>query len=238
MNREEFIKNVEDLGIKLSKNQIEQFDIYADFLLEYNTHTNLTAIKTKEEVYLKHFYDSLTLIKAINLNEVYTMLDVGTGAGFPGVVLKIAYPHLKVSLLDSNHKKIDFLNELISKLNILETEIIYERSENYAKEHLDSFDLVTARAVSAMPILTELCLPFVKVGGYFIPLKASVEEELSASKSILNTLHGKVEDCITFSLPMENAMRNLIKIKKEKETPLGYPRSYDKMKKALKKAQK
>ncbi|MDE5630977.1 MAG: 16S rRNA (guanine(527)-N(7))-methyltransferase RsmG, partial [Bacilli bacterium] len=218
--------------------QICQLETYASFMLDYNEHTNLTAIKTKDEVYLKHFYDSLTIVKYIDLNNYESLVDIGTGAGFPGMVLKIAFPHLKVILIDSNNKKIKFLDELIKLLNIENIEIINARSEEYAHTHKDSYDIVTARAVTALPVLSELCLPLVKVGGYFIPLKADVSEELNVSKSIIKELNGHIESINEFSLPIEKSKRTIIKIKKENKTPDKYPRTYDKMKKALKKYSK
>lgn len=238
MNREEFIKSLKELGIVATEEQLNNLKIYADFLLEYNEHTNLTAIKDLDSVYLKHFYDSLTLIKAIDLNNINSMVDIGTGAGFPGMVIKIMFPHIKVILIDSNNKKINFLKELIKKLNLKNIETLNTRSEEYALTNLDKYDLVTARAVSAMPILTEISLPLVKVGGYFIPLKSSIEEELDMAKDIINKLNGKLEDIISFSLPFENSVRNIVKIKKVDITPNGYPRSYDKIKKSLKKITK
>ncbi len=238
MNRELFIKYIEDLNLKVTSTQLDQLESYADFLLEYNEHTNLTAIKTKDEVYLKHFYDSLTLVKYIDLNNYKSLVDIGTGAGFPGMVLKIIFPHLHVILMDSNNKKIKFLEELIKKLDIKDIETINARSEDYARNHKDEYDIVTARAVTTMSVLSELCLPLVKVGGYFIPLKADVTEELEASNNILNELKASIESINVFNLPIEQSKRTIIKIKKIGKTPDKYPRTYDKMKKALKKKPK
>lgn len=238
MNRELFIKYIEDLNLKVTSTQLDQLESYADFLLEYNEHTNLTAIKTKDEVYLKHFYDSLTLVKYIDLNNYKSLVDIGTGAGFPGMVLKIIFPHLHVILMDSNNKKIKFLEELIKKLDIKDIETINARSEDYARNHKDEYDIVTARAVTTMSVLSELCLPLVKVGGYFIPLKADVTEELEASNNILNELKASIESINVFNLPIEQSKRTIIKIKKIGKTPDKYPRTYDKMKKALKKKTK
>lgn len=236
MNRETFVASLKnDLDIELSNEILDKLDLYATFLMEYNEHTNLTAIKEINDIYLKHFYDSLTIVKSIDLNKIATVCDVGTGAGFPGMVLKIVYPHLNVTLIDSNNKKINFLNELIKKLNLTNVKTINSRSEDYAHNHLEFFDLVTARAVTTLPALIELCLPLVKINGYFIPLKGNVEEEINYSKDILNTLNGSIIDTYKFTLPEENSVRTLIKIKKNDETPKGYPRSYDKIKKSLKK---
>ena len=235
MNKELFIKYVSDLGINLTEEQLNNLDIYANFLIEYNKHTNLTAIKEMDDIYLKHFYDSLTIIKAIDLNKVNTLADIGCGAGFPSMVLKIVFPHLKITMIDSNNKKITFLNELIKKLNLTNIEALNVRSEEYALNHLDAYDIVTARAVTTLPALIELCLPLVKINGYFIPLKGNIDEELSISNDILKTLNGNIEDIINFNLPIEESTRNIIKIIKKDKTPSGYPRSYDKIKKSLKK---
>lgn len=238
MNKELFIKSIKELGIEPTEEQLNNLSIYADYLIEYNSHTNLTAIKDIEGIYLKHFYDSLTIVKAIDLNNINSLADIGTGAGFPGMVLKIMYPHLKVVLIDSNNKKITFLKNLVEKLGLVNIECLNIRCEEYAKENLDSFDLVTARAVSNMRILSELCLPLVSINGYFIPLKGNVEEELSIAKDLIKTLNGSIEQTTTFTLPIEKSTRNILKIKKIGPTPKGYPRLYDKMQKELKKLQK
>lgn len=238
MNKEEFIKSLKELGINPTDEQLNNLEKYANFLMEYNSHTNLTAIKDIEGIYLKHFYDSITLTKAIDLNTINTLVDIGTGAGFPGMVLKIMFPHLDVTLIDSNNKKITFLNQLIELLDLKKILAINVRSEEYAHVHLDEYDLVTARAVSAMPILSELCLPLVKVGGYFIPLKSNLDEELKDAESLIKTLNGEITEKQKFNLPVESSLRTIVKIKKIAPTPKGYPRTYDKMKKALKKKPK
>lgn len=231
----EFVSLVKEFGITVSLRQFDQLEKYANYLIEYNEHTNLTAITNKDEIYLKHFYDSLTILKAIDLNEINTLLDVGTGAGFPGMVLKIFFPHLHVTLLDSNNKKTTFLTNLVEKLNLTDVEIINARSEDYAKDNLDKFDLVTARAVTHLKALSELCLPLVKVNGYFIPLKGNAEEEIALSKGIISKLNSHIEDTIVFNLPIEESTRTIIKIIKDNKTPNGYPRSYSIIKKELKK---
>ena len=225
MTIEEFVNKVKELNINITDDILSKLDIYYKFLVEYNSHTNLTAITDKNDVYLKHFYDSLTIVKAIDLNTVNTLIDVGTGAGFPGMVLAIMYPNIKVTLLDSNNKRINFLNELRDKLGITNVETIHERSEIYAKNHKDMYDIVTARAVKNMKELTELCLPLVKVDGYFIPLKGNIEDELDNAKDIINAINGVVEDVISFELP-NGDNRNIIKIKKIDKCPDKYPREY------------
>lgn len=238
MNIEEFKENVKNLGINLTEEQLKMLYIYAKYLIEYNEHTNLTAIKDIEDIYLKHFYDSLTITKIADFNKYNSLVDIGTGAGFPGVVIKIFYPHLKVVLIDSNNKKVTFLNNLIKKLNLDNISAINTRSEDYAHNHLDEYDIVTARAVTTLPALVELCLPLVKVGGYFIPLKGNVSEELEISQDIIKKLNGTLENKIEFKLPYEESIRNILKIKKVNSTPNGYPRPYDKIKKSLKKYRK
>lgn len=234
MNKDEFIKYVKKLNIEPTEDKLSKLEIYMNFLIEYNKHTNLTALKTNNDIYLKHFYDSLSVVKVLDLNKYKTLADIGTGAGFPGMVLKIFYPQIHVVLIDSNNKKITFLNQLIKKLDLENIETINIRSEEYAKDHLESFDIVTARAVTTLPILTELCLPLVKVGGYFISLKATVEEELENSKEIIQILNGEITSVEEFSLPIENSKRTIIKIRKNASTPANYPRPFDKIKKSLK----
>lgn len=236
MNKETFKQELKkNLGIEITDETLDKLEIYKSFLIEYNKHTNLTAIKTPEEIYLKHFYDSLTITKCIDLSSINTICDVGTGAGFPGMVLKIVFPHLSVTLIDSNNKKTRFLNELIEELELTNINVYNTRSEEYALNNLEKYDLVTARAVTTLPALIELCLPLVKINGYFIPLKGNVEEELNISNNILKILNGEVIDTYKFTLPEENSFRTIIKIKKISSTPKGYPRSYDKIKKSLKK---
>ena len=231
MNVEEFIKACNELNIELDDNKLNNLNTYKEYLKEYNSHTNLTTITEDEDIYLKHFYDSLTIVKAIDLNTVSTLIDVGTGAGFPGMVLKIVYPHLNVTLIDSNNKKTTFLSNLKDKLQLDNLNIINERSEDYAHKHIDEYDVVTSRAVANLRVLTELCLPMVKVGGKFIPLKATVEEEIKEADKIINTLNGKLSNKITFNLPKEESIRNILVIDKLDKTPKGYPRNYGKIKK-------
>ncbi len=230
-----FLNLLKEINITPTDNQLNQLEIYANYLIEYNEHTNLTAITNKDEIYLKHFYDSLTITKAIDLNTINNLIDIGTGAGFPGMVLKIMYPHLHVTLLDSNNKKTTFLTNLVQKLKLTDIDIVNDRSEDYAKNNLDKYDLVTARAVTHLKALSELCLPLVKVNGYFIPLKGNASDEIELSKNIITKLNSHIEDIIEFNLPIEEANRTLIKIYKDNKTPSGYPRSYSIIKKELKK---
>ena len=235
MNKQEFINKVSELGINLTEEQLVQLDTYCNFLLEYNSHTNLTAIKEEDQVYLKHFYDSLTFIKAIDVTKYNNLLDIGTGAGFPGMVLKIVFPELEVTLLDSNNKKINFLQELSNKLGLTKINFYHGRAEDFCVKNRDSFDIVTARAVTNMTALSELCLPLVKLNGYFIALKGSNQDELNDSKNAIKILGGLIEDTINFELPYDGGERNIVRIIKQKNTPKEYPRRYDKIvKKPLK----
>lgn len=229
MNKEIFLEELSKLGIELTGLQLISLNAYCEFLKEYNSHTNLTTITEDDQIFLKHFYDSLTFVKAIDLNEYNTLLDVGTGAGFPGMVLKIVYPHLNVTLLDSNNKKINFLKELAMKLKITGIEFYHGRVEDFCLKNREKFDIVTARAVTNMTNLSELCLPLTKIDGYFIAMKGSNEEEIKDAEYAIKILGGKVEEQIKFNLPIEESGRNIIKIKKEKQTPKEYPRRYDKI---------
>lgn len=229
MKLNNFIEEVKKLGIELSNNQLEKLEKYYNLLIEYNKVMNLTGIIDKEEVYLKHYYDSLTLIKIINLNNYKNICDVGTGAGFPGIVLKIVFPNLNVTLLDSLNKRINFLNIVINQLGLNNIEAIHCRVEEYAIINRDKFDLVTSRAVAATNILLEYCIPIVKIGGYFIAMKANIENEpnFESAKIVLNcTLEKRCE----FKLPEENSIRTLLLFKKNKETNKKFPRKYSEIK--------
>lgn len=238
MNRETFIKELEKLNIKIDEVKLEQLDKYANFLIEYNKHTNLTAITDLNDIYLKHFYDSLTIVRNIDLNKVNNLIDIGTGAGFPGMVLKIVFPHINVTLLDSNNKKTKFLIELSNSLNLDGINIVNERSEDFARKNLDSYDLVTSRAVTTLPALVELCLPLVRIYGYFIPLKGTATEEIKLSSNIIKKLNGTIESIDEFNLPIEESKRTIIKIRKIGTTPKGYPRNYASIKKDVEKMSK
>ena len=235
MNKEEFIKSLDELHINYDNKMLEQLEIYKEFLKEYNTHTNLTAIKDDEGIYLKHFYDSLTIVKAVNLNNINNLLDIGTGAGFPGMVIKIFFPNINVYLLDSNNKKIKFLEELSKKLNI-DVTLINKRVEDYAKDNLNKFDVVTSRAVANLRVLSELSLPLVKKDGLFIALKGNIEKEVNEALETIQILNGKIININTFNLFNNEGIRNIIVINKIDDTSIDILRSYDKIiKKPLKK---
>lgn len=228
MNDKEFKEELSKLGIVLTSTQENQLEMYYNLLIEWNNKMNLTGITDRNSVYLKHFYDCITLIKAIDLTKNLKIVDVGSGAGFPGLVLKIVFPNLNVVLVDALNKRINFLNHVIESLKLENIEAIHDRIENYAKNNLEIFDLVTCRAVAKLNIISELCLPLAKVNGYFIPMKATIEDEISDTK-YLEVLKSKVESVITFNLPIENSVRNLIVIKKYGSIDKKYPRQYDKI---------
>lgn len=231
MSQQEFILEINQLGITLAKHQEEQLEMYYQLLVHYNQHMNLTGITEKDMVYLKHFYDSLTLEKAIHLEKVNTLCDIGTGAGFPGLVLKIVFPNLEITLIDSLNKRVEFLKVVIQKLELENIEAIHMRAEEFAKSHREEFDVVTSRAVANLSILSELSLPLVRDGGYFIPMKAKMEMETTTLNSILTKLNGKIDEIISFDLPYEHSIRNLIKVKKVGITNLKYPRKFQDIKK-------
>ena len=229
MNIDTFKKEIAKLNIEITEKNLEDLDIYKEMLLEYNKKFNLTAIKTEEEIYLKHFYDSLTLVKGVDLTKNLKILDIGTGAGFPGLVLKIFYPELEITLLDSNHKKIMFLEQVIKRLNLKNITCLNTRAENLPNNYREYFDIVTSRAVAHLRILSELSIPYLKVNGKLIAMKGISETEIEESEKILTELNSNLLEVIKFNLPIEGSNRSLIIVEKEKETDKKYPRSYDKI---------
>lgn len=225
MNR--FEQELENLGICLTEVQREQFDRYYELLVEWNKVMNLTGITDYDEVNLKHFVDSLTIVRVKNMKNVENVIDIGTGAGFPGIPLKIVYPEIKIVLLDSLNKRIKFLNTVIGELGLKNIETLHGRAEDYAKksEYREKFDLCVSRAVANLSTLSEYCIPFVKVGGEFISYKSGTsDEEINEAQGAVSILGGKIEKTEKFKLPGTDMGRALVKIKKEKHTPGKYPR--------------
>ena len=223
----QFQKDLKEFNIILSDKQINQFLRYYELLVEWNEFMNLTAITEYNEVMKKHFLDSLSLIKTYDVSQVRSVIDVGTGAGFPGLALKIAYPNLKVTLLDSLNKRIKFLDEVINQLGLTDIETVHGRAEDFAKpgKLRERYDICVSRAVANLTSLSEYCLPFVKVGGEFISYKSEkMSEELENAKKAISVLGGKYDRCEEFYLPESDIFRNLVVIKKSKENPKKYPR--------------
>lgn len=221
------IEKIASLGIDISLNQAEQFYEYYKILVEWNQFMNLTGITDFEEVVQKHFVDSLSIIKAENMKHVDNLIDVGTGAGFPGIPIKIAFPDVKVTLLDSLNKRIQFLNEVIRVTGILDVDTIHGRAEDYAKpgKKREAYDLCVSRAVANLSTLSEYCLPYVKIGGKFISYKSGeITTEMEDAKSAVFLLGGKIKDCRSFVLPNSDIHRSLVVIEKVNGCPKKYPR--------------
>lgn len=223
----QFVKDLSELNVVLTDMQIEQFLLYYETLAEWNRVMNLTAITEYSEVMKKHFVDSISLVKAYDVTQNVKVIDVGTGAGFPGLALKIAFPNLKVTLLDSLNKRIQFLDAVIEKLGVKDVETIHGRAEDLAKPGRlrEQYDLCVSRAVANLATLSEYCLPFVKVGGQFISYKSEkISEETDAAEKAISLLGGKVKGQVEFKLPDSDIYRNLFVIDKIKETPGKFPR--------------
>ena len=211
MNKEEFINELEKININLSNNQLEQLDKFYHLMLEWNEKINLTRIIEEKDVYLKHFYDSLTLYKMIDLNKNINICDIGTGAGFPGMVLKIIFPTLSITLVDSLLKRVNFLNHVIKELNLKDIEAIHIRAEDFAKNNKEKYDVVTCRAVSRLKNLLPYSIPLLKKNGVFLPMKANCDEEI---EEILDNKKIKINHIERFLLPIENSNRTIIEITK------------------------
>ena len=225
--KEELLK----LNIKLTEEASSRFDSYYKRLVSVNEVMNLTAITEHDEVYNKHFLDSLMIVKALDLSKEFSLCDVGSGAGFPSIPLAIVSNNAKITIIDALNKRINFLNDLVTELGLTNVVALHERAEDFAKVKREAFDVVTARAVARLNVLSELCLPLTRVGGYFIAMKGQDgKNELSEAKNAIETLGGKFERVISLELPDSAGARDIIIIKKVKETPKKYPRAFSKIK--------
>lgn len=227
MNPNQFASELAKKGITLSERQLEQFHIYFKTLVEWNEKINLTALTAEEDVYLKHFYDSISAAFYFDFSKGQHVCDVGAGAGFPSIPLKICFPNLKVTIVDSLQKRIGFLNHLAAELELTDVAFYHDRAETFGKNNKfrESFDIVMARAVARMSVLSELCLPIAKKNGVFIAMKgAQATEELDTGKVAIDVLGGEIAQTHTFTLPEENSERSIIVIDKKRQTPKKYPR--------------
>lgn len=219
------INSAQELSIEINDAMTEQFFMYKDMLLEWNEKINLTTIVEDREIILKHFIDSISVLKAVDISENTSVVDIGSGAGFPGVPIKIVCPSCKVTLVDSLNKRIKFLQEVVLKLNLQHITCVHSRAEDFAKDHRESFDVCTSRAVADLAILSEFCLPLVKIGGYFAALKGKdINTEISTSKKAINVLGGEIVDVKKIEIPNSDIIHSIVVIKKLRQTSLKYPR--------------
>lgn len=230
MNKEQFLKEIEKLNLNLTDEMLKKLERYYQILISENAKYNLTTITIKEQVYLKHFYDSLTVTKIIDLSDE-SLCDIGTGAGFPGLVLKIAFPNLKLTLIDATAKKCEFLKKVVKELDLKCVEVIHCRAEEYAHKKREQYDIITTRAVAPLTHLLEYSTPLLKVNGHLVTMKANLESELKDLNNYLDKLHLEKKEHIKFQLPVENSHRELICFEKKAPTPLKYPRRYSEIKK-------
>ena len=224
---DKFNNQLKKLDIYLSEKQKWQFKKYYELLTEWNKVMNLTGITDYDEVNEKHFVDSLAIVKSIELKKVNKMIDIGTGAGFPGIPLKIVFPQMHVVLLDSLNKRVKFLNMVIEEIGLQNIDTLHGRAEDYARQekYRERFDLCVSRAVANLSTLCEYCIPYLRIGGIFISYKSgNIEEELRNSRRAIKVLGGEVEKNIIFQLPETDISRSFIKIKKRESTKKEYPR--------------
>jgi 16S rRNA (guanine527-N7)-methyltransferase len=227
VNKEQFLVALQEHGIELSEKQQRQFDIYFKELVEWNEKMNLTAITDEPDVYLKHFYDSISAAFYVDFDKKITLCDVGAGAGFPSIPIKICYPELEVTIVDSLNKRIGFLEHLAKELELENVNFVHARAEDFGqnKKYREKFDIVTARAVARLSVLSELCVPLVKKGGQFIAMKgAAAKDELVDAEKPLAILGAKIKENYSFLLPIEESERNIFVFTKVKNTPGKYPR--------------
>jgi 16S rRNA (guanine527-N7)-methyltransferase len=222
-----FLSLMKEKGIEVKDETFSRLERYYALLVEWNQKMNLTAITDREDVYIKHFYDSISLAFYFNLNEVTSLADIGSGAGFPSLPLKVFFPHLKVTIVDSLNKRISFLNQVVTDLELSDVELIHGRAEDIGRNpaQREQFDLVTARAVARLNVLSEFCLPFVRCGGHFVAMKgAKAEDEIRESLKAFQVLGGSLKDVHSFTLPLDTSQRQIIIVKKVRNTSKQYPR--------------
>lgn len=227
MKIDDFTQALSEHNVELNDNQITQFNLYFELLVEWNKKMNLTAITEKNEVYLKHFFDSISPSFYYDFSKIKTVCDIGAGAGFPSIPLKICFPHLQITIVDSLNKRINFLNELATKLGLTDVNFVHSRAEDFGqqKENREAYDVVTARAVARTNVLSEYCLPVCKINGQFIAMKGSlIDNELAEASNAIEILGGKIKEEITFTLPIEKSDRSILIVDKLKMTPKKYPR--------------
>jgi len=227
MNEDQFVEALREKGIELNAEQIQQFKQYFEILVEWNEKMNLTAITDLQSVYLKHFYDSISMAFYVDFSKKQSVCDVGAGAGFPSIPLKICFPQLKITIVDSLNKRIQFLTHLSEQLKLSDVNFVHARAEEFGQNPLyrEKFDIVTARAVARLSVLSELCIPLAKVGGHFVAMKAAAaQDELLDAKKALTILGAEKKEEFSFLLPVENSERSLFVFNKIKNTPKKYPR--------------
>lgn len=231
MNKDEFILEVKKLGIEVTEEKLTLLDKFYRLLIDWNEKINLTAITEEKDVYLKHFYDSLTLFKEIDLSKVCSLCDVGSGAGFPGIVIKIFFPNVKITLIDSLQKRVNYLLYVIKELNLKDINVCHERMEDYSKKHIEEFDYITARAVANLGVISEISVSALKVNGHLVFMKGNCEEELNRFLLKSSSLGLELFNVKKFVLPLENSARTLINLVKTSKTNKKYPRRVDIIKK-------
>ena len=225
--KELLIESANELGIRLNEKMSDNFFMYKDLLLEWNEKINLTAITEEREIILKHFIDSISILTAVEMKKEISIVDIGTGAGFPGIPVKIVYPDCKMTLIDSLNKRVKFLQEVITKLQLQDITAVHGRAEDVGqdKNHREKYDLCLSRAVANLSVLAEFCLPMVKIGGEFISLKGpDATEEISTAKTAINILGGEISDIKKLKIPNSDIVHSIVVIKKIRQVPSKYPR--------------
>ena len=227
MEKNTFNELLKNLNIEATDDQYEKLIEYYNLLISWNEKINLTSITDKQEVFIKHFYDSLSINQVVDLTQIDTLCDIGTGAGFPGIVLKIMFPNIEITLVDSLTKRIKFLEEVKTRLKLDKLNIVNSRAEDFARKNREQYDIVTSRAVAKLNVLLEISFSLVKVNSYFIAMKSTnYDEEIKLSTRALKELNGTVERIEQLELPIINETRTLIRIKKNEKTKEKYPREF------------